>query len=127
MLLASALASMRWPLCGEKMRVQKKSVISHKLAPGDFSITTLIILGKKTHNQITNITICSKKIESKRSVSAGWYSWSHGTQIIPVTTTSLVLSQQPVFHRVPSHKQIDPKQVVHLPHEPFPSHDPLFY
>ena len=35
LLVASALASMRWLLCGEKMRVQKKtiSVIAHKLHP----------------------------------------------------------------------------------------------
>ena len=66
LLVASALASMRWLLCGEKMRVQKNKPISaivQKLNRREFiSITVLLIRKQKTRNCNQSVQMVSKKV-----------------------------------------------------------------
>ena len=59
LLVASALASMRWLLCGAKMRVQKKKQtifeIAHNLSRRGFVSITVLIKSKIAPHQFTNI------------------------------------------------------------------------
>ena len=58
LLVASALPSMRWLLCGQKVRVQKKkSVTAHELHQEKHFPLRLYLIQKISLNQITNITV----------------------------------------------------------------------
>ena len=68
LLAASALASMRWLLCGgdDSTKTKTKSVITKKIHREDFFTITVLIHSKKIDpHQITNVTVfLFKKIKS---------------------------------------------------------------